>query len=98
MGKRGEVAGAAETAVLVDDRRKAGVEHVDVAPKRLFTDTGAAGGGVEIRSSMRARTTSRSTSGPDPAAWERIRLRCSWPRRSIGMCRVAGAPKPVDTP
>ena len=36
-----------------------------------------------------ARTTSRSTSGPDPAAWERSRLRCSSVRSSTGMCRVA---------
>ena len=33
---------------------------------------------VEMRSSMRARTTSRSTSGPEPAACERTSERCSW--------------------
>ena len=34
---------------------------------------------------MVARTTSRSASGPDPAAWLRTRLRCSWARFSGGM-------------
>ena len=34
----------------------------------------------------------------DPAACERTRLRCNWARCSTGMCRVANAPKPVDTP
>jgi hypothetical protein len=53
---------------------------------------------VERRSSIIARTTSRSTSGPEPAAWLRTRLRCSATRRSLGMCRVASAPNPVDTP
>ena len=53
---------------------------------------------VEIRSSINARMTSRSTSGPDPAAWERTRLRCNWARCSTGMCRVARAPKPVEMP
>jgi hypothetical protein len=53
---------------------------------------------VESRSSISARTTSRSTAGPDPAACERIRLRCSCARRASGMCVVASAPKPVETP
>ena len=53
---------------------------------------------VESRSSISARTTSVSTSGPDPAAWLRIRLRCNWTRFSVGMCSVASAPKPVLTP
>ena len=53
---------------------------------------------VESRSSISARTTSRSTSGPEPAAWERTSERCSWVRRSVGMCRVASAPKPVEIP
>ena len=44
------------------------------------------------------RTTSRSTSGPEPAACERTSERCSWARISVGMCRVASAPKPVEMP
>jgi len=35
---------------------------------------------------------------PDPAAWLRIKERWSWARRSTGMCKLASAPKPVDTP
>ena len=53
---------------------------------------------VEMRSSIRARTTSRSTSGPEPAACERTSERWSWWRFSTGMCLVASAPKPVETP
>ncbi len=50
------------------------------------------------RRNIRARTTSRSTRGPMPAACERTMLRCSWARSSGLMCREARAPKPVDTP
>ncbi len=53
---------------------------------------------VESRSSISARTTSRSTSGPDPAACDRTRERWSCSRISAGMCRVARAPKPVEIP
>ena len=53
---------------------------------------------VESRSSISARTTSRSTSGPDPAACERTSDFCSCARISVGMCRVASAPKPVEMP
>ncbi len=53
---------------------------------------------VESRSSISARTTSRSTSGPDPAACERTSERWSCSRISAGMCRVASAPKPVEMP
>ncbi len=53
---------------------------------------------VESRSSISARTTSRSTSGPEPAACERTSDRCSWARISVGMCRVASAPNPVEMP
>ena len=53
---------------------------------------------VESRSSISARTTSRSTSGPDPAACERTSDRCSCSRISAGMWRVASAPKPVEMP
>ena len=53
---------------------------------------------VESRSSISPRTTSRSTSGPEPAACERTSERCSWARISVGMCRVASAPKPVEMP
>ena len=53
---------------------------------------------VERRSSINPRTTSRSTSGPEPAACERTSDRCSWVRISVGMWRVASAPKPVEIP
>ena len=53
---------------------------------------------VRRRSSMSARTTSRSTSGPEPAACERTSDRCSWARMVGSMYRVASAPNPVDTP
>ncbi len=47
---------------------------------------------------MSARTTSRSTGSPMPAACERISERCSCVRRSGEMWRVASAPKPVEMP
>ncbi len=53
---------------------------------------------VESRSSISARVTSRSTSGPLPAACERTSERCSCSRISLGMWRVASAPNPVDIP
>ena len=53
---------------------------------------------VDRRSSISPRTTSRSTTGPEPAACDRISDRCSWARISVGMCRVASAPKPVEIP
>ena len=56
----------------------------------LDPDPGVAGG--------QRREPQRSTSGPEPAACERTSERCSWARISAGMCRVASAPKPVETP
>jgi hypothetical protein len=53
---------------------------------------------VESRSSISPRVTSRSTSGPEPAACERTSDFCSWARISVGMWRVARAPKPVEMP
>ncbi len=53
---------------------------------------------VESRSSIIARTTSRSTSGPLPAAWLAMSERCSCARSSAGMWRVASAPNPVEIP
>ncbi len=53
---------------------------------------------VDSRSSISDRTTSVSISGPEPAACERTSERCSWARRSGGMCLVASAPKPVEMP
>ena len=50
------------------------------------------------RSSIIARTTSRSTGSPMPAACERIRARCSSSRRSAGIGVVASEPNPVETP
>ncbi|CAM5397782.1 hypothetical protein SFUMM280S_02524 [Streptomyces fumanus] len=53
---------------------------------------------VFSRRNISARTTSRSTRGPIPAACERTMLRWSCARSSGLMCRVARAPKPVLTP
>jgi len=53
---------------------------------------------VRARSSHIARTTSTSTGSPMPAAWERIRYRCSSSRRAGGMAVLASDPNPVETP
>jgi hypothetical protein len=53
---------------------------------------------VDRRSSIVPLTTSRSTSGPEDAAWLRTSERCNCWRCSSGMCFVASAPKPVETP
>ena len=53
---------------------------------------------VLARRNISARTTSRSTVGPVPAAWERTRDFCSRVRFSRGMCLLASAPKPVEIP
>ena len=45
-----------------------------------------------------ARTTSRSTGGPNPAACERTTECWSWLRRSGGMLVPARAPNPVEMP
>ena len=75
--ERREVARAAERAVLAHDRGDAGVEHRGV---RLGDDRAHAGAAGRERlqpQQLSARTTSRSTSAPVPAACERIRLACS---------------------
>ncbi len=53
---------------------------------------------VLSRRNTSARTTSRSTGAPMPAACERISERCSCVRSSGEMCRVASAPNPVEMP
>ena len=53
---------------------------------------------VLSRSVMRARTTSRSTGSPTPAACERINDRCNCARCSTDTYLLASAPKPVETP
>ena len=53
---------------------------------------------VRRRRKSIARTTSRSTGGPMPAACERTSERWSSSRRSGGMRVVASEPKPVETP
>ena len=71
--QRGEVAGAAERAVLVHDRGDAGVEQRGVGLAAISARTPVRPvASVERRSSISARTTSRSTSAPEPAACERI--------------------------
>ncbi len=97
--ERREVAGAPERAVLADDRGDAGVEQRGVGLDDLRRARPVwPVARVRSRSSISARTTSRSTSAPVPAACERIRERCSCSRCSVGMWRVASAPKPVETP
>ncbi len=53
---------------------------------------------VASRSSISARTTSRSTGSPLPAACERISEACSAARRCGGIDVVASAPNPVEMP
>ena len=53
---------------------------------------------LRARSSIIARTASRSTSAPSPAACERISASCSSSDRSGGMTVLASAPNPVETP
>ncbi len=53
---------------------------------------------VRARSSIIARTTSRSTGGPMPAAWERMRACWSSDLRSGAIRVLANRPNPVDTP
>ena len=65
------------------------VSHAFNRPDRLSPAT---------RARVLAMAETMGYSGPDPAAWERTRLRCSWARWSAGMCLVASAPNPVDTP
>ena len=84
--------------MLVDDGGDAAVEQVGVGAAVSGRTPVRPVASVESRSSIIALTTSRSTSGPVPAAWLRIRLRWSWARLAGGMWRVASAPKPVDTP
>ena len=93
-----EVAGAAERAVLPHDRGDAVRQQVGHQLRGLAAYAGVPVASVESRSSISARTTSRSTSGPEPAACERTSERWSWARISVGMCRVASAPKPVLIP
>ena len=50
------------------------------------------------RSNINARTTSRSTGVPNPAACDRINELCSCCRSSGETCLVASAPNPVETP
>ena len=98
MGERREVARAAERAVLADDRGDAGVEH---RRRRSARSTGRTPvwpvASVCSRSSIIARTTSRSTSAPVPAACERIRRALQLGARARWGCGVvASAPKPVE--
>jgi hypothetical protein len=44
VGKRGEVTGTAEAAVLIHDWGESGVDHGDITPQGLLADSGAAGG------------------------------------------------------
>ena len=53
---------------------------------------------LRARRNIIARTTSRSTSGPSPAACDRTSAVCSSAERSAGMTVLASAPNPVDTP
>ena len=97
--QRRQVAGAAERAVLVHHRRDAVGEQVRPAAARS-PGVRRCGRSPASRAAAASapRTTSRSTSGPDPAACDRTSERCSCARISVGMCRVASAPKPVEMP
>ena len=53
---------------------------------------------LRARNSSIARTTSRSTGSPIPAAWERMRATCSSLVRSGGITVSASEPNPVVTP
>ena len=53
---------------------------------------------VRALRNIMALTTSASTAGPIPAAWDRIRDCWSAARRSAGMVVLARAPKPVEIP
>ena len=53
---------------------------------------------VRARSTIIARTTSRSTGGPIPAAWDRTSARCSCARASAGIRTIASEPNPVEIP
>ena len=53
---------------------------------------------VRALSTCIARTTSRSTSAPMPAAWLWTRAYCTWATCSTGTRVDARAPKPVVTP
>ena len=85
MGQRGQVAGAAQRAVLVHDRGDAGVEQGGVGLRRSPggrrcgrwpASTGAA---ASARAPPRARPRA-----PEPAACERMRLRCRAVRSPAG--------------
>lgn len=99
MGERGEVAGAAEGAVLVDDGRDAGVEDVGHGLRDLGADAGVTGGdGLQPEEHQRAHDLALDARAHAAWACERTMLRWSWARSSWLMCRVASAPKPVETP
>ena len=53
---------------------------------------------VRARRSIIARTTSRSTGAPIPAACDLMSARCSSSRRPAGITTFASDPKPVETP
>ena len=96
--ERREVAAAAERAVLVHDGRDLRVEHRRVGAGRLHPHAGPARGeGGEPQQHQRADHLALDL-GAGARRVERIRLRWSWMRFSGGMCSVASAPKPVETP
>ena len=96
--ERSKITGAAETAVLVDDRGEPRVQQIGVRLHDDLADSGTAGRQGGEAQQHQGPDDLGLHLGPEPAACERIRLRCSWVRIAVGMCRVARAPKPVETP
>ena len=85
MRQRRQIPARPQRAMFGHDRRELGVEEREQLPRAT---TGRAPdrpiASVRARRNIIARTTSGSTAGPIPAAWERTSARCSSARRSAG--------------
>ena len=99
MRERREVAAGAERTVFTHDGREAVAEQrqLEIDDLRVARPERAIDR-LRARSSSIARTTSRSTGSPMPAACERISASCISAVRSGGMTVLASDPKPVVTP
>ena len=100
VGQGGEVAARAERAVLGNDRSEAGVRAGRAAPRRQPGRTPEQPMASDrARSSIIARTTSRSTGGPMPAAWDgqrSLQLAAAAARDPDGRQRAEAGRDPVD--
>ena len=99
MGERGEVARAAERAVLVHDRGDAGVEHRGVGLGGLQAHAGAAGGQRrQPQQHQRADDLALDLgAGARRVRADQAALQLG-ARSPAAMCLVASAPKPVEMP